>query len=912
MADTAPPLEATTEEAAFQAEHDRVLCRRTKLEVDKTRHDPTVERDKSVTTGIALSGGGIRSATFSLGLLRALGSGGAIPWFDYLSTVSGGGYIGAFLCGCYVPDEARGDIEQKTILKAPVEGNDDPFSGPEGKRRIEHLRQSGRYLLPNSTGDAVRLMVVAVRSWIGVHLVIGLTLLALIMSAKLVQALYLSWDRALNIEADLALRFGLPPLLWPSQWMQGYAIGHWVIASWLWLISAPLALVTAGLFWSFFLTRTTSEFKSRLARTLLGPSTVVGLLGIGAGLALALFPDTFGPGLAAPVGVGVVLAVLSAIAVIGYMTAELVDFIETGQQLRVIGDALSRLAVEQNVDAADLADAKPDSPSVQEDRVRRLVTDWATLWLKWSLFFAALALFDTIAQTIFVRREELLGYSAAGIASIAAIPIVRQVLMRVTGVHKASAPWLALFARFGRTIALLAGLLLCFMLGIFWALIAQALAWRTGPIGSVANLPDSYDQPALWVMAATVAALLVTSLCIGFSFGFLNLSSFAAYYAARLRRAYLGASNRQRRQPDRKPFPINLDHINDDIALNRYYGDDVWAPLHLINVTINDTKSGSSNTVQRDQRGKPLVVSSAGFLYPEDRSTRLRRLAFSGDGSRMPEKLPLSAWIGISGAAASTGMGHAGSLGLSLLAGLANVRLGIWWDPGRADQRRLKNFVQGRLAAEFLGRFPGTDGRRWYLTDGGHFENTAAYELIRRKVSFILLSDNGADPEYEFADLVSLIRRIRIDFNAELTFAGEKALRALLADDSQLQAAFGSVRELAGAQQKDKRIGPYAALGRIRWLDEPDRDPSTLLLVKPRVCGHEAPDLVAYAKANPSFPQQTTLDQFFDEAQWESYFRLGQGIGETLFKPAASGEWSPSQMEPISRDAWESLTDITD
>ena len=36
-------------------------------------------------------------------------------------------------------------------------------------------------------------------------------------------------------------------------------------------------------------------------------------------------------------------------------------------------------------------------------------------------------------------------------------------------------------------------------------------------------------------------------------------------------------------------------------------------------------------------------------------------------------------------------------------------------------------------------------GERWYLTDGGHFENTACYELLRRPVPFIIASDNGQD-----------------------------------------------------------------------------------------------------------------------------------------------------------------------
>jgi hypothetical protein len=45
--------------------------------------------------GLALSGGGIRSATINLGILQGLARRGLLPRFDYLSTVSGGGYIGS-------------------------------------------------------------------------------------------------------------------------------------------------------------------------------------------------------------------------------------------------------------------------------------------------------------------------------------------------------------------------------------------------------------------------------------------------------------------------------------------------------------------------------------------------------------------------------------------------------------------------------------------------------------------------------------------------------------------------------------------------------------------------------------------------------------------------------------------------
>jgi hypothetical protein len=57
----------------------------------------TGRSEGAAVTGLALSGGGIRSAVFCLGVLQALAKHDLLKRFDYLSTVSGGGYIGSSL-----------------------------------------------------------------------------------------------------------------------------------------------------------------------------------------------------------------------------------------------------------------------------------------------------------------------------------------------------------------------------------------------------------------------------------------------------------------------------------------------------------------------------------------------------------------------------------------------------------------------------------------------------------------------------------------------------------------------------------------------------------------------------------------------------------------------------------------------
>src|SRR6185437_15518890 len=90
-------------------------------------------------TGLALSGGGIRSASFCLGALQALEVHGAIDGLDYLSTVSGGGYTGA------------------CMTAAMSSGGGFPFqigADPRDSVAVGHLRNYSNYLLPRDRSPA--------------------------------------------------------------------------------------------------------------------------------------------------------------------------------------------------------------------------------------------------------------------------------------------------------------------------------------------------------------------------------------------------------------------------------------------------------------------------------------------------------------------------------------------------------------------------------------------------------------------------------------------------------------------------------------------------------------------------------------------------------------------------------------
>jgi hypothetical protein len=309
------------------------------------------------------------------------------------------------------------------------------------------------------------------------------------------------------------------------------------------------------------------------------------------------------------------------------------------------------------------------------------------------------------------------------------------------------------------------------------------------------------------------------------------------------------------------------------------------------------------------------------------------------------EALPIGRWIAVSGAAFTTGTGANTHLGFSLLLGLGNVRLGYWWDSGisssKAAQGARQNIlelfsravsrvlpVQACLMNEFFARFHGPARRHWYLSDGGHFENTACYELIRRRVPFIICSDAGQDPRYDFPDLANLVRKARIDFGAEIQIVRRQG--DVSTDDPGVEFPLPKLEELVHpnlldiigtpedfapltsdphSDDDDEDHPPrrrfcrcHALLARIHYLDT--NEFSWLLLIKPSLMGDEATDVLQYQRSHSMFPQEPTSDQYFDEAQWESYRKLGEHIGTELFTPPRNSAelevatWSPSQMCP--------------
>ena len=352
----------------------------------------------------------------------------------------------------------------------------------------------------------------------------------------------------------------------------------------------------------------------------------------------------------------------------------------------------------------------------------------------------------------------------------------------------------------------------------------------------------------------------------------INRFSIHALYRNRLIRAYLGASN-----ANRHPNPFTGFDSADNVPVAKLWSPrgGEWQPFHIVNMALNVVNSKRLAWQERKAESftaSPLYCGTAELGY---------RLT-SEYGDKVRGGISLGTALAISGAAASPSMGYHSSPIVSLMLALFNVRLG-WWlgNPGRAGDPHYYQSDGPKLAilpfiAEMFGLT--TDDRHYvYLSDGGHFENLGLYEMIRRRCRCIVVSDAGCDPDYGFEDLGNAVRKIAIDLGISITFGKLHALKKRSKDGSIIQ-------------------GAYYAIGKIEYRSAPEWNcedagggvpqEGTILYIKPGFHGTEGAGIVAYATANATFPHETTGDQFFSESQFESYRSLGFEIMDSVMTAA--------------------------
>ncbi|MEM7246691.1 MAG: patatin-like phospholipase family protein [Acidobacteriota bacterium] len=303
----------------------------------------------------------------------------------------------------------------------------------------------------------------------------------------------------------------------------------------------------------------------------------------------------------------------------------------------------------------------------------------------------------------------------------------------------------------------------------------------------------------------------------------------------------------------------------DRFALSEIRSTESAAPYHLLNGVVN--LQGERSARNSGRQGDFFLFSK---LFVGNEALGYRP---SSDYSK---QVDLGTAMAISSAAASPNMGKFTMSSLTLILAILNVRLGYWLSNPTKMDKRPKTPGLFEFFREAVGLL-GTKGRLINVSDGGHLENLGLYQLLKRRCKFIIVGDGEADPQMKFGALADVMRHARIDLGVEIDIDME---------DLSLDPATGLSRT-------------HCALGRILYPpqeggEEEEAEVGWLLYVKASLTGDEGPIIGEYAERDPTFPHQSTADQFFDETQLEAYRALGEhamgGLWDELGKPGPAND----------------------
>jgi len=301
-------------------------------------------------------------------------------------------------------------------------------------------------------------------------------------------------------------------------------------------------------------------------------------------------------------------------------------------------------------------------------------------------------------------------------------------------------------------------------------------------------------------------------------------------------------------------------------------------PYHIINTNLVTTDSSRSKYHGRGGDNfilSPLYCGSDATGWQQTKDYRKRRLRNIG--------ITLATAMATSGAAINpsagpNGQGLTKNKLISTLLGLLNIQLGFWSDnpnpKWKSISRLPSNFLWPGLFGNVLGRNLSENSRSILLTDGGHFENLGLYELIRRRLNVIIVSDAGADPDFKFEDLTNLIEKVRVDFGSHIKFTKDYPLKAIIPD--QKNGSMGSELKLA---KSGFAIAEIAYSG----TNSKQQDSKGILIyIKTTLTNNLPTDLYGYKLNHPTYPDESTADQFFSEVQFEAYRELGFQLGKSV------------------------------
>lgn len=860
-------------------------------EVIAAIHEDTRSNPEKASAALCFSGGGIRSATFGLGVLQTLARSGLLQRIDYLSTVSGGGYLGSWLSAWICREKSA-----EPVFTQLAGGCKKSAESPEVPQ-LSHLRRFSNYLAPQlsvGSADTWALAGIFLR-----NLVLNwLVLLPVLFVLMILPRFFIAGIQTDGNKTAILIACAITTIaLFVSTWYaaadlpsSGGRRGTDVsFAAWRLL---PLFIGAHALALAWAWVGNAVPVPKDVEDLVKDPRAHWDIFNGDAHIYLPFGEPTIFPLPKFPFGIFTLIVIVPIVlgAAGGWIwmrrktranAAESDEKIEglpggwSGTVWRIFVLMLTTVAGAAGVDwftrhifpmpRWDVINYTAFSPplilaiflftnflipglsswvSTESDR------EWwgrASGWMLAAITASATMGAVVFWGPIFLQSLEKRFDTDTILASLGGISGLFGGLSALLGAssksdakptHRRLAPKLLSFGAF----------FFILLVGMFFSFLVDEWVERSY------NLTFNSDGlPTL----RKVALIALIAVLLTFVMGkFVNVNRFSMHmmYRNRLIRAYLGAS---RKTDKRKPHRFTGFDQRDDI---RFHELGAQRPLHIVNITLNLV--GGDNLAWQERRAESFTAS------PLHCGAWQLNLGSGTPGAYQssrhyghPRGLGLGTAFAISGAAANPNSGYHSSALVTLLMTHFNLRLG-WWlpNPGLCGkeywQRSGPNFALTPLIAEAFGM---TNEKRAFvnLSDGGHFDNMGLYEMLLRRCHFIIVIDGEQDPLYGFAGLSEGLRKARIDLGIEVDL---------------------NLNHIAAEAPK------CCAVGRIRYsaIDGVDAPDGWLLYIKPVILGNEPADVRHYRSRNGAFPHESTGDQFFSESQFESYRALGQHLAEQI------------------------------
>lgn len=843
---------------------------------------------------LCLSGGGIRSATFALGVLQALAKLKLLERFDYLSTVSGGGYIGSWL-SAWAQREEHGIHGVAAQLGNTTKDPLDPEPVP-----LARLRDYTRYLSPRTglfSADLWTLASTYIRNLLLNWLVLLPLIAAVICIPRILPPLigfclptWLAW---LLLCVGIALQcYGMSFMAWNRMVHKRHRINTQKGFICFCLVELILAAFLITLAWPSLIEALSLEFDRRLLLEFVGIASAIGFVAAGAAGLLARNPrPSPGPGRPKPTYEKVIQEIVLEVVAAAFgaflvWCAAKIPALNPNSHPVFYGSFAVPLYMLAFLLGAVVLRGLSSYLTTEEDR------EWsarAGAWVLIVIAFWSMAAGIVIYLPVVFANNALWRWLLGAITGAAGVSTALLGKSPQTPANSEQATQMV--NRLGSSVktrqwALAAAaplFIVCLCAGISLAISAALTHWLKGVNTSSHLWPLSVvEHSAEWWMPVGCVGLIAASQLFGY---FVNVNKFSlhAVYRNRLVRAYLGASRRYRQESPTYDAFAGFDP-DDDLPMHHLRS----RPFHIINIALN--LSAGKRLAWQERKAESFTVSA---LHCGSAELGYRPATEYGGGIRMrglrPERaISLGTALTISGAAANPNMGYHSSAPIAFIMSMFNVRLGAWLgNPGRAGS----GSVNGRmippyglagpriatrpLVEEALGL---TDDENPYvnLSDGGHFENLGIYEMVRRRCRMIVVCDAGHDPSCGFEDLGNAIRKIYIDMGVRISFDDEVLIRPRQPDPQ---------------STTPQAVAKYCALGTIHYEEVDYQEPGAvaarpgcLLYLKPAFYQGVPLDVYSYGQQYSDFPHQSTADQFFTESQFESYRALGEYVIEEIVK----------------------------